>query len=76
MVRKTFELPFGSPSRGRHRVKDARKDIRHLADLIFIEDPISRKDGRPCDHKSLNLIDNGVNAIPSGAVSKFKQETP
>jgi hypothetical protein len=73
-VKKTFELPFGHPSRGRHQEKDATKDIRHLADLIFIEGSISRKDGRSCAHKSLNLFGNGINVIMSGAVSKFNEQ--
>ena len=71
---KDFELPFGCPSRGRHQAKDARNDIRHLGDLIFIEGSISRKDERSCAHKSLNLLGNGTNAILSSAVSKFNEQ--
>ena len=72
--KKDFELPFGCPSRGRHQAKDAKNDIRHLADLIFIEGSISRKDGRSCAHKSLNLFGNGTNVILSSAVSKFNEQ--
>jgi hypothetical protein len=73
-LRKAFEIHLSSPTSGEHTPKDFKKDIRYLADLILAEGSISPTRPRSCPHKSLNHIGRGVNALYSGAISKFNQQ--
>ena len=67
-LRKAFEIHLSSPISGEHTPKDSKKD---LADLILVEGSISQTTSRSCPHKSLNLLGEWVNALSSGAVSRF-----
>ena len=73
-LRKAFEIHLSSPISGEHTPKDSKKDIRYLADLILVEGSISQTTSRSCPHKSLNLLGEGVNALSSGAVSRFNDQ--
>ena len=56
---KSIEGSFGEYTIGSHTTKNAAADIRFLADILKDNSMVYKK-GRSCQHRSLNMMTDGL----------------